>query len=74
MAYRLQIPVTVHIAIGTDIIHMHPGADGAALGEASLRDFRILTEAMRSLAEGGVLLNIGSAVVLPEVLLMVFRY
>lgn len=57
--YRLQIPVTVHVAIGTDIVHMHPSADGAALGSASLRDFRILTEAMRSLADGGVLLNIG---------------
>jgi hypothetical protein len=68
-AYALHIPVTVHIALGTDIIHMHPGADGAALGETSLRDFRILTAAMRSLSDGGVLLNIGSAVVLPEVLL-----
>jgi hypothetical protein len=68
-AYRLGVPVTVHIALGTDIVHMHPGADGAALGEASLRDFRILTAAMRGLAPGGVLLNIGSAVVLPEVLL-----
>jgi hypothetical protein len=68
-AYRLRIPVTVHIAIGTDIIHMHASADGAALGEASLRDFRILTAAMRGLSDGGVLLNIGSAVILPEVLL-----
>lgn len=67
--YRLGVPVTVHIAIGTDIVHMHPGADGASLGEASLRDFRILTAAMESLADGGVLLNLGSAVVLPEVLL-----
>ena len=67
--YRLNIPVTVHIAIGTDIVHMHPGADGAALGETSLRDFRILTAAMRNLSGGGVLLNLGSAVVLPEVLL-----
>jgi hypothetical protein len=68
-AYRLEIPVTVHIGIGTDIVHMHPSVDGAALGEGSLRDFRILTEAMRNLSGGGVLLNIGSAVVLPEVLL-----
>ena len=68
-AYRLGVPVTVHIAIGTDIVHMHPSANGAALGETSLRDFRILTAAMRSLSNGGVLLNLGSAVILPEVLL-----
>ena len=68
-AHRLQIPLTVHIAIGTDIIHMHASADGAAQGEASLRDFRILTAAMRGLSDGGVLMNIGSAVILPEVLL-----
>lgn len=68
-AYRMGVPVTVHIAVGTDIVHMHPCADGAALGAASLRDFRILTECMRSLANGGVLANLGSAVVLPEVLL-----
>ena len=68
-AYQLGIPVTVHIGVGTDIVHMHPNADGAALGEGSLRDFRILTESMRGLAGGGVLLNVGSAVVLPEVLL-----
>ncbi|MCW3095446.1 MAG: hypothetical protein JWL77_1064 [Chthonomonadaceae bacterium] len=67
--YRLHIPVTIHIAIGTDIAHMHRSADGAAYGETSLRDFRILTEAMRGLPGGGVLLNIGSAVILPEVLL-----
>jgi hypothetical protein len=67
--YRLQIPMTVHIALGTDIVHMHPSADGAAYGETSLRDFRILTAAMEGLAGGGVLLNIGSAVILPEVLL-----
>ena len=69
MGYRLKIPVTVHIAVGTDIIHMHPNANGAALGETSLRDFRILTAAMRTLTNGGVLLNLGSAVVLPEILL-----
>jgi deoxyhypusine synthase len=68
-AYRLGVPVTVHIAVGTDIVHMHPSANGAALGETSLRDFRILTAAMRSLSQGGVLLNLGSAVILPEVLL-----
>lgn len=68
-AYQMQIPVTVHVAIGTDIIHMHPGADGAAFGDASHRDFRILTAQMERLTHGGVLMNLGSAVVLPEVLL-----
>jgi hypothetical protein len=68
-AFALGIPVTVHIALGTDIVHMHGGTWGAALGDASMRDFRILTAAMHSLSDGGVLLNIGSAVVLPEVLL-----
>lgn len=68
-AYRLNIPLTVHIALGTDIVHCHPNADGAALGEGTLRDFRILTQQMAGLAGGGVLMNLGSAVVLPEVLL-----
>ncbi len=68
-AYELRIPVTVHVGIGTDVVHMHPSADGAAIGDTSHRDFRILIEAMRGLGGGGVLLNIGSAVVLPEVVL-----
>jgi hypothetical protein len=63
---RLGIPVTVHVAIGTDIIHMHPSADGAAIGATSLRDFHRLTEVMAGLG-GGVYVNLGSAVVLPEV-------
>jgi hypothetical protein len=67
-AARLQIPVTVHIAIGTDIIHMHPAASGAALGEGSLRDFRYFVSNVARL-ERGVYLNCGSAVVLPEVFL-----
>ena len=67
-AARLQIPVTVHVAIGTDIIHMHAKASGAALGEGSLRDFRYFTSAVARL-EHGVYLNCGSAVVLPEVFL-----
>ncbi len=62
------IPVTVHVAIGTDIIHMHPSCNGAAHGEASHRDFRLLTAIVGQL-EGGVYLNIGSAVVLPEAFL-----
>lgn len=67
-AWRLQIPVTVHVAIGTDIIHMHPQASGAAIGEASLRDFRYFVSCVSKLQEG-VYLNCGSAVVLPEVFL-----
>ena len=67
-AARLKIPVTVHVAIGTDIIHMHPDADGAALGEGSLRDFRYFVSNVARL-ERGVYLNCGSAVVLPEVFL-----
>jgi hypothetical protein len=67
-AHRLSIPLTVHVAVGTDIIHMHPDASGAALGEASLRDFRYFTSCVARL-EGGVYLNCGSAVVLPEVFL-----
>lgn len=67
-AARLEIPVTVHVAIGTDIIHMHPQADGAALGEGSLRDFRYFVSNVARL-KGGVYLNCGSAVVLPEVFL-----
>lgn len=65
---RLEIPVTVHVAIGTDIIHMHPDASGAALGEGSLRDFRYFVSNVARL-ERGVYLNCGSAVVLPEVFL-----
>jgi hypothetical protein len=67
-AARLEIPVTVHVAIGTDIIHMHPHASGAAIGEGSLRDFRYFVSNVARL-EQGVFLNCGSAVVLPEVFL-----
>jgi hypothetical protein len=67
-AHRLGIPVTVHVAVGTDIIHMHPAASGAAIGESSLRDFRFFTSSVARL-RGGVYLNCGSAVVLPEVFL-----
>jgi hypothetical protein len=67
-AFRREIPVTVHVAIGTDIVHMHPAADGAAIGEASLRDFHRLASRIARL-EGGAYVNIGSAVVLPEVFL-----
>ncbi|MDA1184836.1 MAG: hypothetical protein O2930_09350 [Acidobacteria bacterium] len=67
-AHRLGIPVTVHVAIGTDIIHMHEAASGAAIGDTSLRDFRFFTSSVARL-KGGVYLNCGSAVVLPEVFL-----
>ena len=65
---RLGVPVTVHVALGTDIVHMHPSADGAAIGETSLRDFRVLAEQVGGL-EGGAFVNLGSAVILPEVFL-----
>lgn len=68
VAHRLGVPVTIHVALGTDIIHMHPEASGAAIGEGSLRDFRYFTGCVARL-EGGVYLNCGSAVVLPEVFL-----
>jgi hypothetical protein len=67
-AARRGVPVTVHVALGTDIIHMHPAASGAALGEGSLRDFRYFVANVARL-ERGVYLNCGSAVVLPEVFL-----
>jgi hypothetical protein len=68
-AYRLGIPVTVHVALGTDIVHQHPSADGAALGEASMRDFRIFSNLVSALHGGGVLLLFGSSVILPEIFL-----
>jgi hypothetical protein len=64
-----DIPVTIHVALGTDIIHQHPQADGAMLGEASFTDFRIFTSVVSELGNGGVYLNIGSAVIMPEVFL-----
>ncbi len=65
---RMGIPVTVHVAVGQDIIHQHPNCDGAAIGAASYTDFLVFTEAVCSL-EGGVLLNFGSAVMGPEIYL-----
>lgn len=66
--FSLGIPVTVHIAIGTDIIHMHPESDGALMGKGSMDDFRLLVSVVSDL-EGGVYINLGSAVILPEVFL-----
>jgi hypothetical protein len=67
-AHHFGVPLTVHVAVGTDIIHMHPAASGADIGETSLRDFRYFTACVARLA-GGVYLNCGSAVILPEVFL-----
>jgi len=67
-AYRLSVPVTVHVAVGTDIIHMHPEASGEAIGKASLLDFRTLASVVSDL-DGGVFINLGSAVIMPEVFL-----
>ena len=66
---RLRVPITVHVAIGTDIIHQHPAADGAATGQTSFTDFRLLAAIVAELGNGGVVLNLGSAVILPEVFL-----
>jgi hypothetical protein len=67
-AYRLNVPVTVHVGVGYDILHQHPNCDGAALGAASYRDFLIFARAVERL-EGGVLMNFGSAIMGPEVYL-----
>ena len=68
-AYRFAIPVTVHVAIGTDTPHTHPAANAAAIGSASHRDFRLFAASVADLDSGGVYLNVGSAVILPEVFL-----
>jgi hypothetical protein len=68
-AFRRDVPVTVHPAIGAEIIHQHPSANGAALGETGQRDFRRLAGSLPDLDQGGVVLNVGSAVVMPEVFL-----
>jgi hypothetical protein len=67
--YRLSVPITVHVAIGTDIIHQHPNSKGEIIGELSLRDFRIFTQQVAKLSKDAVVLNLGSAVILPEVFL-----
>lgn len=68
-AYETRVPFTIHLTIGGDIAHFHPTADGASLGATTHRDFRLLAEIVRRMDGGGVYLNIGSAVVLPEVFL-----
>ena len=67
-AVKMGIPLTVHVAVGTDIVHMHPDCDGAALGQATMTDFKKFIEVVGGL-EGGVVLNVGSAVIMPEVFL-----
>ena len=67
-AYKLKVPITVHVAIGTDIIHQHPNCDGASIGKTTYRDFKLVAESVSKL-EGGVIINAGSAVILPEVFL-----
>lgn len=67
--FEKGIPATVHVAVGTDIIHQHPAADGAVLGQATFTDFRLFTSVVATLGNGGVFINIGSAVIMPEVFL-----
>ena len=67
--YKLGVPVTVHAAIGTDIIHQQPTMNGAATGEMSFRDFKVFVRSIQGLINGGVVLNFGSAVIMPEVFL-----
>jgi len=69
VAYKHRIPVTIHLAIGTDIPHMHPAANGAALGDATHHDFRLFCALVQQMHPGGVYLNWGSAVLLPEIFL-----
>ena len=68
-AYEMNVPVTVHVALGTDITHQHSGASGAAIGDLSMRDFRIFAESVSQLDSGGVFICFGSTVILPEVFL-----
>jgi deoxyhypusine synthase len=65
--YEIKIPVTIHSAIGTEIIHIHPSADGAVIGKASFNDFKLFTSVLADIGNGGCFFNIGSAVILPEV-------
>ncbi len=68
-AYELRIPATVHVAVGTDVIHFHPEANGEALGKTSLADFFLFCSLLEKMEAGGIFLNVGSAVILPEVFL-----
>ncbi len=66
-AYKLNIPITIHVAIGTDIVHMHPDCDGASIGKASYTDFLVMAEKIKNIT-GGVILNVGSSVILPLII------
>ncbi|MBX7243896.1 MAG: hypothetical protein K1X53_00255 [Candidatus Sumerlaeaceae bacterium] len=68
-AHRLGVPITVHVALGTDTIHQHPSCNGEAFGKGGMRDFRLLAGALPGINDGGVVINCGSAVILPEVFL-----
>jgi hypothetical protein len=68
-AWKRSIPVTVHVAVGTDTVHSHPSASGEAIGKTSFHDFRLFSTVVQGLDGGGVYLNVGSAVLLPEVFL-----
>ncbi len=68
-AIKYHVPLTVHVAIGTDIVHQQPNADGAAIGELSYRDFKIFAQNLTDLGDGGVVLHLGSSVIMPEVFL-----
>jgi hypothetical protein len=68
-AVGLRVPVTVHVALGTDIIHQHPSADGAMIGKGSMKDFQIFAGQLPGIDQGGVVVNFGSAVIMPEVFL-----
>jgi hypothetical protein len=68
-AYKAQVPLTIHLAIGTDIVHVHKSVNGAALGAATHHDFRLFSTMVTELTDGGVYLNLGSAVLMPEVFL-----
>lgn len=73
-AYKLNIPITIHVAIGTDIIHMHPESDGRNIGQVSMDSFRLFIENIKKIGGGGMYLNIGSAVLLPEIFLKAIGY
>jgi hypothetical protein len=74
VAYKLNIPVTVHVALGTDTIHFHPGVKGETIGNVSLKDFFLFCSLLRNLEGGGVFVNVGSAVILPEVFLKALSF
>jgi hypothetical protein len=73
-AFKLNIPVTVHVAMGTDIVHYHPGVKGESIGKTSLRDFFLFCKIVKYLDGGGIYINAGSAVILPEVFLKAVTY